>query len=534
MNGYGLVSSAGPFQQSAYDTKVRERWAGLQIDGESSVLDEAVMGPAAGLVQCRVCHALAVHAWDLAMAWVHMGRLDSLPLPLMRHLKLFADSEVHEQVLKKVTVRKQALQTVPGMQLPADALGIALVPSPRQPNEPLTPFEIQAVQHAAGELLAIDTASQTGLGSGLLDATMAAATAYAGQLQAELGSPPGTGLDPRTVLAPEGQAPDGVTCLDHHHKCSHWASQGECEANPGWMVGGQSTLSRNKGHCRLSCGTCLPSISSGLEGEALQRMQGSSGMLLEALMKAACSPLTSCKIHGELLLQPGAPGAAQHRMAADAASAPSGQSSPTSYIDMPDQSFDPTRAVQATVYDQQVEADFLHERSDGQLDLLELEQDMARILGQSCTYVSAGWWTYELCYLRSVRQLHVSSAGVPDQVHLIGSFDGKQTVQQSRRPAVALLERQDWLPGMTAAQPSLQHVYTGGTECNTVTSSGKPQRILRSALVKVACSPDGHPHLLVREPEQCGYDLVLYSPTACNVEELQPSQQRLSQKHQEL
>ena len=60
-----------------------------------------------------------------------------------------------------------------------------------------------------------------------------------------------------------------------------------------------------------------------------------------------------------------------------------------------------------------------------------------------------------------------------------GSFDGKQTVQQSRRPAVALLERQDWLPGMTAAQPSLQHVYTGGTECNTVTSSGKPQRILR-------------------------------------------------------
>ena len=78
-----------------------------------------------------------------------------------------------------------------------------------------------------------DTASQTGLGSGLLDATMAAATAYAGQLQAELGSPPGTGLDPRTVLAPEGQAPDGVTCLDHHHKCSHWASQVCCHVPAG-------------------------------------------------------------------------------------------------------------------------------------------------------------------------------------------------------------------------------------------------------------------------------------------------------------
>ena len=33
MNGYGLVSSAGPFQQSAYDTKVRERWVpALHLD----------------------------------------------------------------------------------------------------------------------------------------------------------------------------------------------------------------------------------------------------------------------------------------------------------------------------------------------------------------------------------------------------------------------------------------------------------------------------------------------------------------------
>ena len=51
------------------------------------------------------------------------------------------------------------------------------------------------------------------------------------------------------------------------------------------------------GNATQGCRWCLV---SGLEGEALQRMQGSSGMLLEALKKAACSPLTSCKIHGEV------------------------------------------------------------------------------------------------------------------------------------------------------------------------------------------------------------------------------------------
>ena len=39
--------------------------------------------------------------------------------------------------------------------------------------------------------------------------------------------------------------------------------QGECEANPGWMVGAAGAMSRNKGHCRLSCGTCLSTLPSG-------------------------------------------------------------------------------------------------------------------------------------------------------------------------------------------------------------------------------------------------------------------------------
>lgn len=43
---------------------------------------------------------------------------------------------------------------------------------------------------------------------------------------------------------------------------------------------------------------------------------------------------------------------------------------------------------------------------------------------------------------------------------------------------------------------------------------------LRSATVKVACSPDDAAHLIVREPEQCYYNIVAYSPAACSVSAL--------------
>ena len=43
----------------------------------------------------------------------------------------------------------------------------------------------------------------------------------------------------------------------------------------------------------------------------------------------------------------------------------------------------------------------------------------------------------------------------------------------------------------------------------------------RSALVRVACSPDSNAHLLVHEQEQCQYHLVVFSPLACHVEALQ-------------
>ncbi len=41
------------------------------------------------------------------------------------------------------------------------------------------------------------------------------------------------------------------SCCDYHPQCQMWASQGECKANPKYMVGPKET-----GQCRLACGVC--------------------------------------------------------------------------------------------------------------------------------------------------------------------------------------------------------------------------------------------------------------------------------------
>uniref|UniRef100_A0A7S0WXR7 Fe2OG dioxygenase domain-containing protein n=1 Tax=Chlamydomonas leiostraca TaxID=1034604 RepID=A0A7S0WXR7_9CHLO len=44
-------------------------------------------------------------------------------------------------------------------------------------------------------------------------------------------------------------------CKDAHHMCEEWAKQGECEKNPGYMVGGRTD---QPGACRAACKACEP------------------------------------------------------------------------------------------------------------------------------------------------------------------------------------------------------------------------------------------------------------------------------------
>ena len=43
------------------------------------------------------------------------------------------------------------------------------------------------------------------------------------------------------------------------------------------------------------------------------------------------------------------------------------------------------------------------------------------------------------------------------------------------------------------------------------------RRVVRKSEARMACSPDGRLHMLVREPEFCHYVFVIYSPALCQV-----------------
>ena len=44
-----------------------------------------------------------------------------------------------------------------------------------------------------------------------------------------------------------------TSCEDKHNRCSEWAAQGECEANPAWMLS----------YCKTSCHACYKTVKGG-------------------------------------------------------------------------------------------------------------------------------------------------------------------------------------------------------------------------------------------------------------------------------
>lgn len=52
-------------------------------------------------------------------------------------------------------------------------------------------------------------------------------------------------------------------CMDLHPRCQEWADEGECAANPKYMIGHGSV----RGYCRKSCGLCQPASVARKPGE---------------------------------------------------------------------------------------------------------------------------------------------------------------------------------------------------------------------------------------------------------------------------
>lgn len=130
------------------------------------------------------------------------------------------------------------------------------------------------------------------------------------------------------------------------------------------------------------------------------------------------------------------------------------------------------------------------------------------LLPFSLTFVVAqggGWWKYEFCYGRYVRQFHIDKNG--ETSLLLGSFD-----EQAHK---------DWLKENPQKRPHkgsrfVSHLYQGGSKCD---ESGE----LRQTEVQLRClensTSKSKVSLFLMEPKTCHYILGVESQFLCDIVE---------------
>jgi len=134
---------------------------------------------------------------------------------------------------------------------------------------------------------------------------------------------------------------------------------------------------------------------------------------------------------------------------------------------------------------------------------------LAELAGR-CDVLNLGWWSYEWCHEKSVRQFHVDQqAGIIDPQWSLGEF--------SHRDGAAAAAAE----GDEAVDPAVD-VFTGGQHCDE-TGQGRatrvefrccakeeqPKKAGRKALPALAVLAS------IREPETCTYEATVCTPLLC-------------------
>ncbi|KAL6764757.1 hypothetical protein V8C86DRAFT_1367634 [Haematococcus lacustris] len=313
--------------------------------------------------------------------------------------------------------------------------------------------------------------------------------------------------------------------MDLHPKCKVWASLGECDANPKYMLG----WSGHPGHCRRACGVCTPArpkpavpaktkVALRPEHAALASdVQAISNGLLQALKNAGCGASKACLT-----------GVAGTSFAAGVVSlkdTPSGTGSPGFVLGKPtfgQPQVEVLPAVdQAQLKQQQATA------GKGAAALTELQREVDALLevelGGKALRLPAEFFTYEYVYKNHTRHYHYEQSVLTENWSM-GRYQREAVQMTTVSGGVAVLDDKDLLPNqatamVTRAWPYVKQVYGQGDECVLANN----RRVIRRSEVRIACSPDDKIHLLVREPDFCTYIWVIYSPSLCSIPSFQPT-----------
>ncbi|XP_062078223.1 protein OS-9 homolog isoform X2 [Humulus lupulus] len=136
---------------------------------------------------------------------------------------------------------------------------------------------------------------------------------------------------------------------------------------------------------------------------------------------------------------------------------------------------------------------------------LKTPDELLEELKERCFVRQEGWWAYEFCYLKRVRQLHLEDEKVV-QEFILGEYDAEATTAYNQNLSdISTLKDPR---SKDASQRYHAHQYTNGTLCDL---TNQP----RETEVRFVCSEPKAMISSFTELSTCKYALTVRSPMLC-------------------
>jgi endoplasmic reticulum lectin 1 len=126
--------------------------------------------------------------------------------------------------------------------------------------------------------------------------------------------------------------------------------------------------------------------------------------------------------------------------------------------------------------------------------------------GKNCLTGGTGWWKYEFCYGKYVRQFHVDKLGSKTSI-LLGIFDEKAHKE-------FLQAHPEKRPKPIGQRKQISHFYPHGSVCDKTGKQRQTEVILKCMENAPSASTVS---LYLLEPKVCSYILGVESPLICNI-----------------
>ncbi|TYJ02509.1 hypothetical protein E1A91_A13G234300v1 [Gossypium mustelinum] len=136
---------------------------------------------------------------------------------------------------------------------------------------------------------------------------------------------------------------------------------------------------------------------------------------------------------------------------------------------------------------------------------LKTPDELLEVLKNQCFVRQEGWWSYEFCYQKQLRQLHLEEDKVV-QEFVLGVYDEEATaaVNQNLSDISTLKDPRS----KDASQRYHAHQYTNGTACDL---TNQP----RETEVRFVCSEPRAMISSITELSTCKYALTIQCPMLC-------------------